>query len=290
MSEVIILTLGDGAGGCCDDGGCGTRTPVLHCRDALRAAGAEVTLVTANSDAEIDAVLESNKRLVVAASTDGELRAVLRRLVKRYAPAPGKRTDDLPADRTVPDLPPIGVLPLDASPLVTLLGLPKDPAEVAAAVIAGTIRRLDLLRTDAGSVTLNGALLGTTDDAGRAQTWRAGVEVDDIVLSDGEEPILAIAVANGSGYATFDGLPLAPGAVPDDGLVDVAVAVPVVSKGVFKAKTRIEVRRARGRAVGITPKVDSLPYLDDGVEGTVPKRRNWWIERDAWAVYVQVSQ
>ncbi|WP_018349564.1 diacylglycerol kinase family protein [Longispora albida] len=287
MSEVVILTLGDGAGGCCGDGGCGTRTPVLHCQDALREAGADVTLVTASSDAEIDATFEGGKRLIVAVSTDGELRAVLRRLVKRYAPPPGQRTAELATDRTVPDLPPVGVLPLDASPLVELLGLPKDPAEVAAAVVRGTTRRLDLLRTDAGSVTVNGALLGTADAAGRAVPWQGRVEVDDVILSSGDEPILAATVANAAGYATFDGLALSPGAVPDDGLLDVAIAVPVTEKGLFrKPKQRIEVRRARGRAVGVTPRDGKLPYLDDGVAGEIPKRRNWWMERAAWAVYV----
>jgi hypothetical protein len=245
-----------------------------------------VSLATANSDADIDAALNSDKLLILATSTDGELRAVLRRLVKRYAPPPGQRTADVPADRTVPDLPPIGVLPLDTSPLVELLRLPKDPADVAAAVLGKRTRRLDLLRTDAGSVTVHGALLGASDNTGRALTWQARIEVDEVVLTDGKEPIMAVAVANGSGYATFDGLPLAPGAVPDDGKLDVAVAVPVASKGLLKSKVGVEVRRARGRAVGITPKIEKLPYVDDGVEGTIPKRRNWWVERGAWAVYV----
>ncbi len=104
--------------------------PVLACADALNARGARVETVTARSDTEIDEVFarfdgparpdgltwpdpDSKTRLVVAAATDGQLRAVLRRLVKRYAPAPSKRPADLPANRTVPDLPPVAVLPLD---------------------------------------------------------------------------------------------------------------------------------------------------------------------------------
>ena len=76
---------------------------------------------------------DSKTRLVVAAATDGQLRAVVRRLVRRYAPPPSRRPADLAGDRTVPDLPPIGVLPLDrparsaTSPRGS--GLPRDPAD-----------------------------------------------------------------------------------------------------------------------------------------------------------------
>ena len=134
--------------------------------DALTAGGARVELITAASDAEIDAVIarfdgpsrpdglawprpDGPTRLIVAAATDGQLRAVLRRLVRRYAPPPSRRPDDLAADRTVPDLPAVGVLPLDptgssgARDLVAQLGLPRDPAAVAAAVLGGAVRRLD---------------------------------------------------------------------------------------------------------------------------------------------------
>ncbi len=306
MRDVVILTLSDGQGGCCADGACGVepppRVPMLHCQDALRAAGATVEVRSAGSDEEIDAVVgrldvpepradglpwpaADGPALIVAAATDGEVRAVVRRLVRRYAPPPSKRPADLPSGRTVPDLPPLAVLPLDDLPLATALGLPREPKEVAAAVLAGHSHRLDLLRTDAGSITLHGALLGGADEAGRAVPWRATVEVDDAVLSDGTDGLLACAVANAAGYTDLDGLPLAPGAVPDDGLVDVAVAVPRHERSLFgRRRTRIEVRRARGRAVAVGP-VGDVPLLDDGVAGSLTRRRNWWVERGAWAVY-----
>ncbi len=301
--DVILLSL--------MDGGCGAasspRVPVLACRDALRAAGASAETVEATADADIDAVVErlaaaadgvvdpTVPRLVVAASGDGELRAVLRRLVRRYAPAPSQRPADLPPARTIPDLPPVGVLPLDpigtpstsADDLAGRLGLPRDPAAVAAAVLGGRTRRLDLLRTDAGSVTLHGSLLGGADEAGRVVSWRGRVEVDDAVLSDGTEALLACAVVNGTGYAELDGLPLAPAADPADGAVDVAVALPGYRRGVLgRRRTRIEVRRASGRAVAVTPHDDDVPYLDDGVVATLSRKRTWWIEAGAWAVYI----
>lgn len=274
--DVVLLTLG---------GGCGApRVPVLACADALTSAGASVQTVTAESDADIDATLDS-RRLVVATATDGQLRAVVRRMVRRYAPAPSKRPADLPEDRTMPDLPAIGVLPLDptADDLAAQLDLPRDPTEVAKAVLGDRVRRLDLLRNDGGSVTLDGALVG-----GGQGAWRGRVEVDDAVLSDGSDPILACAVGNGAGYTRLDGLPLLTTPDPADGVIEVAVAVPVLAPRLLRRpRMRIEVRRARGRAVAITPREPEIVYVDDGVSGTLSHKRSWWIEPGAWAVYVR---
>lgn len=329
MYDVVLLTLGserDTAGGGCGSGGacCGAveaaggqpeercetpRVPVLACADALTARGARVETVTARSDAEIDEVLarldgpprpdgltwpdpDTKTRLVIATASDGQLRAVLRRLVRRYAPPPSRRPADLPGGRTVPDLPPVGVLPLDpartgtARDLATQLGLPRDPAAVATAVLDGTPRRLDLLRNDGGSVTLDGALLGAADDAGRPLHWRARVEVDDAVLSHGDEPILACAIGNAGGYARLDDVTLLADPDPADGRVEVAVAVSVVTRSALgRKKVRLEVRRARGRAAAVVPHDEKVPFLDDGVEGELSRKRSWWIEPGAWAVW-----
>ncbi|GGK35570.1 hypothetical protein GCM10010124_30330 [Pilimelia terevasa] len=313
MPDVVILSLGDEspgggcAGGCCGEGGgCGPerpRTPVLACAQALTAAGARVRTVTAASNAEIDDVLAAGDgpgrpdglawpaadgpRLVVATAADGQLRAVVRRLVRRYAPPPSRRPADLPATRTVPDLPPLAILPLGPSDtdLAAQLGLPREPADVAAAVLGGRSRRLDLLRTDSGSVTLDGALLGGADDHGRALPWRGRVEVDDVLLTDGADPVVATVIANAAGYATVGGVPMVRDPDPADGVVDVAVAIPVVARGPFgRRRPRVEVRRARGRAVSVTPTA-ALPFNDDGVSGNLARKRAWWTEPGAWAVY-----
>ncbi len=315
MYDVVLLSLDEGGCGGCGDAGCGgeakkaPRVPVLACADALTAAGARVETVTACSDTEIDEVVarldgparpdgltwpdaDGKTRLVVATATDGQLRAVVRRLVRRYAPPPSRRPDDLPLNRTVPDLPPLGVLPLDPAgsaghtDLAAQLGLPRDPAAVAAAVLDGTARRLDLLRNDGGSVTLDGALIGGADEHGRAVPWRGRVEVDDRVLSHGDDPIAACVVGNAAGYAEFDGLPLLAHADPADGQVEVAVAVPVVVKAPLRRpRVRVEVRRARGRAVAVTPRDGEVQFLDDGVAGRLTRKRSWWTEPGAWAVY-----
>ncbi|MFI6129755.1 hypothetical protein [Micromonospora sp. NPDC051141] len=330
MYDVVLLTLGSerdapgagcGSGGACCGGAdetveaageerCETpRVPVLACADALTARGARVTTVTARSDAEIDEVLarldgpprpdgltwpdpDGKTRLIVATASDGQLRAVLRRLVRRYAPPPSRRPADLAENRTLPDLPPVGVLPLDparagaARDLAAQLGLPRDPAAVATAVLDGTARRLDLLRNDGGSVTLDGALLGAADDAGRPLHWRARVEVDGAVLSDGTEPITACAIGNAGGYARLGEVTLLADPDPTDGRIAVGVAVPVVTRSALgRKRVRLEVRRARGRAVAVVPRDDRVPFLDDGVEGELSRKRSWWTEPGAWAVW-----
>lgn len=322
MYDVVILSLAEGAGpvdacgGAC--GGCGTaekaeneacaapRVPVLQLAELLKEKGARVETVTAGSDEEIDAVLarfdgdprpdgltwpdvDSKARLVVASAVDGQLRAVLRRLVRRYAPAPSKRPADLRADRTVPDLPAVALLPLDVTATTDLaaqLDLPRTPAGVAEAVLSGRVRRLDLLRNDSGSVTVDGALIGGSDDDGRAVPWRGRVEVDDVVLTEGDDPILACAIGNGAGYAEFDGFRLLADGDPTDGRVEVAVAVPKLVKQRFRGtKVQVEVRRARGRAVSVLPRDGELQFLDDGVGGSMTRKRSWWTEPGAWAVY-----
>jgi hypothetical protein len=299
MYDVVLLSVAEGSP-------CSPRVPVLACADALRDAGARVETVVATSDAEIDEVIQrfdadprtdgltwpdadSKLRLVVASAADGQLRAVVRRMVRRYAPPPSRRPADLAGDRTVPDLPPVAILPLDGDATMDLaaqLDLPRAPAAVASAVLTGSVRRLDLLRNDGGSVTMDGALVGGTDQDGRAVPWHGRVEVDDAVLSDGADPILACAIGNGAGYAEFDGLPLLTNVDPTDGRVEVAVAVPATVKRRFRTtRVQVEVRRARGRAVSVLPRDGDLPFLDDGVTGTMSRKRSWWTEAGAWAVY-----
>jgi hypothetical protein len=299
MYDVIVLSVAEGSP-------CSPRVPVRACADVLRGAGARVETVVAESDAEIDQVLsrfdagpridgltwpdaDSKLRLVVASAVDGQLRAVVRRMVRRYAPPPSRRPADLPENRTVPDLPPLAILPLDpdtTTDLAAQLALPRTPDAVAAAVLSGPVRRLDLLRNDGGSVTVDGALVGGADAGGRAVAWRGRVEVDDAVLSDGSDPILACAIGNGARYAEFDGLPLLTDGDPTDGRVEVAVAVPAAVKRRFRSSgVRVEVRRARGRAVSVLPRDGDLPFLDDGVAGTLSRKRSWWTEPGAWAVY-----
>lgn len=298
MPRVVILTLRDPAQHGCGGGdacACGAegpvRVPVLACADALRAGGATVDLVTAGSDADIDAAVKAveagEARLIVAAASDAEVRAVVRRMVRHLSPPPSKRPPELPANRTVLDLPPLSVLPLaPAVPaLVYALDLPTSPADVATATLTGRERRWDLLRNDASSVTLHGCLLGGLDH-GKPAAFRARIEVDDTVLTDGDESVLACAVRN-AGASDVDGLPLVLAAGADDGLVEVAIAVPILRRRLIRqADVQVEVRRARGRAMSVTPRDGDIRSVDDGVIGPITRKRSWWTEPGAWGTYV----
>ena len=67
-----------------------------------------------------------------------------------------------------------------------------------------------------------------------------------------------------------------------------AVALPVAPRFRWgRRRPRFEVRRARGRAAAVTPREVELPLVDDGVAGTLGRKRSWWVEADAWAVYVR---
>jgi hypothetical protein len=181
----------------------------------------------------------------------------------------------------------MAVLPLTPAvpDLVPALGLPESPKDVASAVMKQKIQRYDLLRTDSGSVTLGGALLGGVVDGGLS-SWRGRVEVDDAVLTDGEQIVLAGAVRN-VGSSDVDGLPLVVDADPGDGRVEVAIAVPVMKRRLLREATvSYEVRRAQGRAVSVLPRGEDVRYVDDGVNATLGRKRSWWVEAGAWGLYV----
>ena len=153
------------------------------------------------------------------------------------------------------------------------LDLPVAAADVAAAVVGGKVRRWDLLRTEGGSVTLHSVLLGGFDGAEPAPL-RARIEVDDTVLSDGSETLLACSVSN-VGSSVVEGLPLVSDAGAADGLVEVAVAVPTIRRRLIRtAQPRVEVRRARGRAMSVTPHEASIRCVDDSVVGPITRKRS----------------
>jgi hypothetical protein len=161
--------------------------------------------------------------------------------------------------------------------IVARLGLPEKPAEVAAAVAEGVVKRTDLLRHDGGGVAVDGVRLGGGD-----RPWRGVVNLDDVVLADGSEQILACVVANADGYAAADDMVLAE-PDPADGKIDVAVAVPV-TVGRLRKRLRIEVRRARGRAVAVHPE-DTVTFIQDGLVSELGRKRTWWIEPGAAGWY-----
>ena len=154
-------------------------------------------------------------------------------------------------------------------------------------MLAGPVRRLDLLRNDGGSVTVDGALVGGADEAGAAVPWRGRIEVDDAVLSDGTDPILACAIGNAGGYAEFDGLPLLDRRRPD--------RRPGRGRGGGPGGGQASDSRGRGYAWRCAvpaagpcrscPATVSCSSSTTVWPGSMTRKRSWWTEPGAWAVY-----
>ena len=173
-----------------------------------------------------------------------------------------------------------GILPLDPSPppaqrdLAAQLELEREPAQVAAAVLAGGSR-------SAGPTTPRRRFgdprrgpIGGSDAAGRAchgrRWWRWTTRCSPEGRAGARRP-----GGQRRRVRSPDGLPMVTHADPADGTVEVAVACRCGPGGADAP--RMEVRRARGRAAAVAP-AGTVAYLDDGVAGHLTRKRSWWVE------------
>jgi diacylglycerol kinase family enzyme len=288
----ILLVLNRGAGTADDEA-------VEAALEVLR-AGADVAVAATGNAAELDEALAAHpdRRLVVLGG-DGSVHAAVAALDR--------------AGRLDPAVP-VGIVPRGTgNDLAQALGLSLDPAESAAAVLAGVPRPLDLLRDDDGGLVVNAVHVGigavATAQAARfkgalgtaafplgaaiAGVTSGGtnlrIEVDGEVLADGSTGVLMLGVCNGPTIA--GGTPLAPGAIPDDGLADVVVSTATgpVARAAFAAALlngshdgRPDVRVVRGRRVSISgPPVEAV--ADGELQDAAPSR-SWRVEPRAWSV------
>lgn len=277
-------------------------------RDAVDAAvavfgdahGAE--LVYTRDRAHLDEVLAGRHgRDVVVVGGDGSLHAVVAALHSR---------GDLDTCR-------LGLVPLGTgNDLARGLGLPLEPEDAAGVVLSGQPRRLDLLVDNAGGVVINAAHVGVGARAARAAAawksrlgrfaypagaftaglrskgWRLDVDVDGEIIADWSGTVLMVALANGPSIAA--GMAeLRPGAMPDDGLVDVIVSHSVgplarigyaVDLGRGTHVGRSDITATRGRRVVVTGE----PFLVDA-DGEVSgpfTYRAWTVMASAWELIV----
>lgn len=275
----------------------------------LRAA-ADVAVAATADAAELDeAVAGLGDRRLVIVGGDGSVHAAIGALDR------AGRLD--PAE-------PVGILPRGTgNDLAQALGLSLDPVESATTVLTGVARPLDLLRDQEGGVVVNAVHVGVGAVAS-AQAVRfksslgtaafplgaaiAGVtssgtnlrvEVDGTVLAsadrewaaDGDTGVLMLGVCNAPTIA--GGTPLAPGAIPDDGLADVMVSTATgpVARAAFAAALlagthgdRPDVRIVRGREVTVSgPPAEAVA---DGELEPPAGRRTWRVEHRAWSVSV----
>jgi diacylglycerol kinase family enzyme len=290
----ILVVLNHGAGTADDD--------AVQAALAVLRAGADVAVAATGDAAELDEAVASHpdRRLVVLGG-DGSVHAAVRALDR------AGRLD--PAE-------PVGIVPRGTgNDLAQALGLSLDPAESAAAALAGTPRPLDLLRDADGGLVVNAVHVGigavATAQAARfkgslgtaafplgaaiAGVTSGGsplrVEVDGEVLADGSTDVLMVGLCNAPTIA--GGTPLAPGALPDDGLADVVVSTATgpVARAAFATALlagehgdRPDVCIVRGREVTVSgPPMEAVA---DGELQAAAGRRAWRVEHRAWSVTV----
>jgi len=301
MERLLVVVNQDA--GTTDDGAVDSALTVLR-------AGADVRVAaTADEDELLEAVTARGGRRVVVIGGDGSVHATVRAL---------DRAGVLDFREA------LGVIPRGTgNDLARTLGLPPDPAEAADVVLTGAPRPLDLVRDEKGGVVVNAVHVGVGAEAG-AEAVRfkdrlgtaafplgaaiAGVtgrgsplrvEVDGRVAAhgsagwtaDGRTDVLMLAVC--TGRTIGGGTPLAPDALPDDGLAEVVVctATGPVARAAFAAALltgshvdRDDVLVTRGRQVTFTG-----PPVDLNADGELESRvtsRTWHVRRHAWSVLV----
>lgn len=263
---------------------------------ALRAVGA-VEIVACTHPDDLDSALEGLEgRTLIVVGGDGSLHLAVQRL--RVLDPEGLATA------------PIGLIPLGTgNDFARGLGLPLDPVEAAKRCLDGTARRLDLLVTDDEQVVVNaghaglgalaaehaeglkatlgplaypmGALIAGVAEAGHDLT----VTLDGEVVSQG--PTLMVGIANGPFIG--GGTALAPGAEPDDGLLDLVIvtAVGPLARVAFGAALRRglhlereDVQHLRGLEARVAG--DPVPHDLDGEVTEDRHTLTYRVEPGAW--------
>ncbi|MEV4189377.1 diacylglycerol kinase family protein [Streptosporangium canum] len=289
MAELLAI-YNEEAGGVDD----AARTAVL---EVLR-GGADVVEAPAGQK-DLDEMLDAHPgRDVVVLGGDGSLHVTVAALHRR---------GELDA-RTV------GLVPLGTgNDFARGLGIPLDPEVAARIVLAGRPQPLDLLVDDEGGVVVNAVHLGVGAEASeqakplkpklgrfayavggllagvRSPGWRLRVTVDGRPLAEGR-PVLMAGIGNG--VTIGGGTPLTPRARPDDGMVDVVVALTTgpADRLVYALRLRRgthpelrDVVTGRGREVAVEG--EPVPVNADGELTGPTVRRRWTIAPAAWRMF-----
>jgi diacylglycerol kinase family enzyme len=276
-----------------------TEQEAVEAARAVLASAGPVEVVSTGTPEELDRALDScgDRRLVVAGG-DGSLHLAVSRLRAR---------GEL-ADR------PIALVPMGTgNDLARALDLPLDPADAARLVLTGRHAPIDLLADDADGIVVNAVHVGlgaeAAESAGRLKPllgllayplgavfaglrstgWRLRVEVDGTVLADDHRRTLMVGIGNGPSIG--GGTPLLPGALPDDGLLDVVVSRATGPLARVRYGTALragehltdpDVRWARGRSVTVSG--ERVGVNADGELGDEVLRRTWTVEPGAWSL------
>jgi YegS/Rv2252/BmrU family lipid kinase len=302
MDPLLVISNADA--GTADEESLATALGVLreHCSVEVQAT---------SKPGELDSALHrAGSRRIVVAGGDGSLHAVVAALYRR---------NDL--KNAV-----LGLLPLGTgNDFARANGIPLDIEAAADVICTGTPRRRDLVVDEVGEIVVNNVHAGAGAVASRrGAKWkerlhrvgvgkvnlgklgypigalsaavnppfiRVRVEVDDQVVVDLDQPILQVAVGNGSQVG--GGTELTPHADPSDGKVDVMVSRAIGPLARFGYGAQLVTGRHPERddvvyLRGTTVSVSGEPFwcsADGEVYG--PERyRSWRVEPAAYSLVV----
>jgi YegS/Rv2252/BmrU family lipid kinase len=253
---------------------------------------------TTHPDELDDALASAAGHTLVVVGGDGSLHLVVARLRER-----GVLADTV-----------LGLVPLGTgNDFARGVGIPLDPAEASRRLVEGRARPMDLLVDDAGGVVVNAVHAGIGAEAAeraeglkehlgplaypmatvlagvRVEGWDLEVSVDGERLTVPGDRVLLVGVGNGPSIG--GGTHLCPGAVPDDGLLDVVVAAAVgpADRAAFGAALRQgshlerdDVVSARGRSVRICG--EAVGHDADGEVTHEVTDRTYTIDHAAWTL------
>lgn len=274
----------------------------------LRSATSVEVAATANPG-ELDSVLHRvGPRRIVVAGGDGSLHAVVAALHRRNE----LKTAVL------------GLLPLGTgNDFARHMDIPLDIEEAADVVLHGTVRPVDLVVDEVGSITVNSVHVGAGAEAARTgaawkerlgslgvgrvnlgklgyplgalqsalapPTMHLHVEVDGEVVNALSRPVLMVAVGNGT--TVGGGTALTPEADASDGQVDVMVsrAVGPVARVGYVAQLLLRRHHERGDVLYLRGREVSVSgeefWLSADGEISGPERhRTWHVEPAAYSM------
>lgn len=276
--------------------------------DAASPAGADVR--TPGSDEEFAAAVSTLAapagRDVVVLGGDGSVHRLLQQL----------HDQELLARVGAVGLVPAGT----GNDLARAAGIPLDPQEAADVAVSGRPVPHGLLVDDEGRVVVNAVHAGVAAEAtaragdvkgllGRAayavgalragltsRGWHLRVVVDGRTVADGRRPLLMVTIALGSSVG--GGTEVAPGARPDDEVVEVvlahgtsAVARVGLARDLRRGRhtRRADVVLERGREI-LVEAVGPEDAFQLSIDGDVPAERisgrSWRLEPRAWQLRV----
>jgi YegS/Rv2252/BmrU family lipid kinase len=299
VDPLLVITNDDA--GTADDEGLRTALGILREKGS-------VEVQSTAQPGELDGVLQrAGSRRIVVAGGDGSLHAVVAALYRRHE-----------LGRAV-----VGLLPMGTgNDFARSLGIPLDLEQAARVLVSGQVRRMDLIVDELGEVVVNNVHVGASAEAsrrgagikeklgavgvGKVNLGRLGypigavisafdepsvhlhVELDGVVVTDVDNPVLMVSIGNGANVG--GGTMLTPDADPEDGQVDVMISHAVG----LRAKVGYALHLRRGehhrrddvqylRGSQVTVAGDSFMISADGEVSGPERQRCWHVEPAAYS-------